>query len=117
MCAGKEWNVFYVVADDANGVVKFGITSGDPRPRLYRHARDGFVRVIRLLESLPDDVAPRLERAVLAALRNACEEPVRGLEYFPSRVLGLVLNMVDGWTEAPPVQVSEPVQLALDIAA
>ncbi|MFF7824222.1 hypothetical protein ACFZCM_03265 [Streptomyces rochei] len=109
--------MFYVVADDVNDVVKFGITSGDPRPRLAVHARDGFDRVIRLFEALPGDLAPRLERAVLAALRDAREEPVRGREYFPARVLGLILDVVDGWTSAPPAAVSEPVQLALDIAA
>jgi hypothetical protein len=101
MCAGKVWDVFYVVADDINDVVKFGITSGNPRPRLSRHARDGLDRVIRLVEDLPDDVAPRLERTVLAALRDAREVPVRGVEYFPARVLDLILDVVDGWTSPP----------------
>lgn len=116
-CAGKVWDVFYVVADDINDVVKFGITSGNPRPRLVVHGRDGFDRVTRLIEGMPGDLAPRLERAVLAALRDAREVPVRGREYFPARVLGLVLDVVDGWTAAPPAPVSEPVQLTLDIAA
>ena len=115
-CAGKTWDVFYVVADDINGVVKFGITSGDPRPRLYRHASDGLARVIRLVEGLPSDLAPRLERAVLGALRDARETPVRGVEYFPGRALGLILDVVDGWTSAPPAP-GQPVQLALDIVA
>jgi hypothetical protein len=117
VCAGKAWDVFYVVADDINGIVKFGITSGDPRPRLYRHARDGFDSVIRLVEGLPGDVAPRLERATLAALRDAREKPVRGIEYFPARTLGLILDLVDGWTSAASLPDSEPVQLALNIAA
>jgi hypothetical protein len=97
-CAGRAWDVFYVVADDSNEIVKFGITSGDPRPRFRQHSRDGFDRVIRLVESLPADVAPRLERAVLAALRDAREVPVRGTEYFPTRTLALILALVDGWT-------------------
>ncbi|GGU52372.1 hypothetical protein GCM10010274_46610 [Streptomyces lavendofoliae] len=97
-CAGKAWDVFYVVADDLNDVVKFGITSGDPRPRLRHHARDGFDHVIRLVEGLPGDVAPRLERTVLAALRDARESPVRGAEYFPVRTLALILALTDGWT-------------------
>jgi len=100
VCAGKAWDVFYVVADEINDTVKFGITSGNPRRRLGAHARDGFDSVIRLVEGLPGDLAPRLERAVLAALRDAREEPVRGREYFPARVLGLVLDVVDGWTAA-----------------
>jgi hypothetical protein len=108
--------VFYVVADEINGTVKFGITSGDPRPRLGIHARDGFGSVVRLIEGLPGDLAPRMERAVRGALRDAREAPVRGREYFPSRVLGLVLDVVDGWaTSLAPVE--EPDQLALDIAA
>lgn len=97
-CAGKTWDVFYVVADEIYDTVKFGITSGDPRPRLKAHARDGFDCVIRLIEGLPGDLAPRLERAILAALREARESPVRGAEYFPTRTLGLILDLVDGWT-------------------
>lgn len=116
-CAGKMWDVFYVVADDINDVVKFGITSGDPQYRLAFHERNGFDSVIRLVEGMPGDLAPRLERAVLAALRDAREAPVRGREYFPARVLGLVLDVVDGWTAVPPASVGKPVQLAFDFAA
>lgn len=116
VCTGKEWDVFYVVVDEISDIVKFGITSGDPRARLGIHARNGFDSVVRLLEGLPGDMAPRLERAVLAALRDAREAPVRGREYFPARVLGLVLDLVDGWT-ASPGSAEEPEQLALDIAA
>lgn len=108
ICAGRVWDVFYVVADDINELVKFGITSGDPRPRLSWHARNGFDRTVRLIKALPNDVAPRLERVVLAALRDAREAPVRGLEYFPAHVLGLVLDLVDGWTSVsetlPPLK-------------
>lgn len=81
--------------EDDFDVVKFGITSGDPRPRLSVHARDGFDRVVRLLEGLPGDTAPVLERTILAALRDAREKPARGREYFPTRVLPLVLDLVD----------------------
>lgn len=116
VCAGKVWDVFYVVADEINDTVKFGITSGDSRPRLKNHARDGFDSVVRLIEGLPGDLAPRLERAVLAALRDAREAPVRGREYFPARVLGLVLDVVDGWTTSP-APAGEPEQLALEVAA
>jgi hypothetical protein len=116
VCAGKTWDVFYVVADEANGTVKFGITSGNPRPRLGIHARDGFRTVVRLNEGLPGDLAPRLETAVRAALREAREAPVRGREYFPARVLGLVLDVVDGWT-ASSAPDGKPEQLAIDAAA
>lgn len=95
-CAGKEWDAFYVLQDELEDVVKFGVTSGDPRPRLLHHERDGFGQVLRLHTGLPGDVAPKLERTILAALRDAREEPVRGREYFPARVLPVVLDLVDG---------------------
>lgn len=47
MCAGKRWDVFYVVTDEDANTVKFGVTSGDPRPRLKNHARDGFNTIVR----------------------------------------------------------------------
>ncbi|MFF4146893.1 hypothetical protein ACFY0A_37460 [Streptomyces sp. NPDC001698] len=95
-CAYREWDAFYVVIDEVNDLVKFGITSGNPRRRLWHHERDGFDQVLRLHTSLPGDVAPKLEQTILAALRDAREEPVRGREYFPARVLPVVLDLVDG---------------------
>lgn len=94
-CMGKAWDAFYVVVDEVNGHLKFGITSGNPRPRLRIHERDGFDTVLRLATDLPDDAAPELERQILAALRDAGEQPVRGKEYFPLRVQALVLDLVD----------------------
>lgn len=95
ICVGNIWDAFYVVHDELQGVIKVGITSGDPRPRLTTHARDGFEEVLRIHSQLPDGVAPELERMVLAALRDVRETPVRGKEYFPARVLPLVLDLVD----------------------
>ena len=94
-CKGKVWDVFYVVQDDLNDVIKFGVTSGNPRPRLGDHERDGFDQVVRLHTGLPDDVAPWLERAIISALRDVREEPVRGREYYHVRALPLVLDLVD----------------------
>lgn len=94
-CKGKAWDVFYVVQDDLNDVIKFGITSGSPKQRLAVHERDGFDQVVRLHTGLPDDVAPWLERAIISALRDARDEPVRGREYYRSRVLPVVLDLVD----------------------
>lgn len=93
-CAGREWDVLYVVTDDLE-VVKFGITFGDPRRRLRVHQRDGLDQVIRLFTGLPDGVARPLEDNIKAALRDAREEPVRGREYFPLRALPLILDLVD----------------------
>lgn len=94
-CAYKDWDAFYVVTDEVNDLVKFGITSGRPQRRLADHAKDGFDLVVRLYEGLPGDAAPELERNILAALRDARERPVRGREYFPARVLPLILDLVD----------------------
>lgn len=94
-CSGKSWDVFYVVADEINNVVKFGITSGDPRPRLSQHERSGFDCVIRLVEGAPE--AHKLENLCISAMRDVGERPVRGREYFDIRSLGTILDIVDGW--------------------
>ncbi|WP_144317010.1 hypothetical protein [Streptomyces sp. sk226] len=109
-CAGHEWDAFYVVLNDDDGHVKFGITSGDPRARLRRHRRDGFLRVVRLLTGLPDDTARGVEKAVIATLQLAREKPVRGREYFDGRVLATVLDIVDHYPIAAPTlpQVTTP---------
>ncbi|MGY5034357.1 hypothetical protein ACWC9U_26570 [Streptomyces sp. 900116325] len=95
VCAGKTCDVVYVVRDEVNGVIKFGITSGDPRPRLGHHARDGFDQVVRLHAGLPADAAPELETMIGAAPLDAGEAPVRGREYFSERSLPVVLDLVD----------------------
>jgi hypothetical protein len=94
-CKGKVWDVFYVVQDALNDVIKFGVTSGDPRPRLGDHARDGFDELVRIHTELTGDAAPELERTIIAALRDAREAPVRGREYYRGRALALVLDLVD----------------------
>lgn len=95
ICRGQTWDVFYTVVDEVFDVLKFGITSGNSRARLRDHQKDGFGQVVRLHEKLPDGVAPELEGCVKAALRDAGEKPVRGFEYFPVRVLPVVLDIVD----------------------
>lgn len=94
-CHGKTWDVFYTVVNDEIDVLKFGITSGDPRFRLNSHRSDGFHRVVRLHTKLPEGVARELENTVIACLRDARERPVRGREYFHVRVLPVVLDLVD----------------------
>ncbi len=96
-CAGQVWDAFYVVSNPAAQRIKFGVTSGDPRPRLYVHKRSGYSDVVRLLTGLPGTVAPDAERAVLAALRLAGHRPLRGREYFDSAALAVVLDVADGW--------------------
>lgn len=93
--SGDDWDIFYVVANDRDKTLKFGVTSRDPRTRLGVHRADGLDRVIRLLTGLPVGVALDIERSVKSALRLAGETPVRGVEYFPAHVLGTVLDIVD----------------------
>lgn len=94
-CAYKEWDAFYLVRDNANDLLKFGITSGNPHRRLKVHAKDGFDVVVRLHVGLPGNTAPELERTIIAALRDAREAPVRGREYYRGGALALVLDLVD----------------------
>lgn len=81
-CAGRSWDVFYVVANPGTSTLKFGITSGDPRPRLADHALNGFRQVDLLLTALGGGAALSIERAVRVGLRAAGHRPVRGSEYF-----------------------------------
>lgn len=94
-CAGVTWDVFYVVTGPAG--VKFGITSGDPRPRLRVHRSNGYGRVVRLHEGLPGTTARDLERELLGLLRVSGVEPIRGREYFPAAALPTILYVVDDW--------------------
>jgi len=97
-CRGKLWDAFYVVEAEDQHRVKFGVTSGDARPRLADHRVAGYRTVVRLLTGLPDGAAPDAERAVKAALAMAGEKPVRGL----------ILDVADSWlargagTDDPP---------------
>jgi hypothetical protein len=90
-CAGKTWDAFYVVTDTS--VVKFGITSGDPRPRLSNHKADGLDKVARLLTDF--EKAPQLERACLRQMRKDGFYPVRGREYYRIDALPTILEVVD----------------------
>ena len=96
-CRGKLWDAFYVVEHEDQHRVKFGVTSGDARPRLADHRVDGYRTVVRLLTGLPDGAAPDAERAVKAALAMAGEKPVRGTEYFDASCLALILDVADSW--------------------
>ena len=93
----KPWDVFYVVTDLAMDRIKFGITSGDPRPRLRTHCADGYRKTVRLLTGLPGTVAPEIETAALAALRLAGVQPIRGREYYDASALALVLDVADNY--------------------
>jgi hypothetical protein len=99
ICGGKDWDVFYVLTAPELGRVKFGITSGDPRPRLASHRRAGYGTIVRLLTKLPSDAAVEAERAAIAALAAADIQPVHGREWFGIEALPVVLAVVDNLNE------------------
>ncbi|MGO8959107.1 MAG: hypothetical protein ACLQFR_17330 [Streptosporangiaceae bacterium] len=96
-CAGMAWDAFYVVSHAVGHRVKFGITSGDPRPRLRTHRRYGYSEIVLLRTGLAGTLAPDAENAVKAALRDAGEKPVRGMEYFDISCLALILDVATHW--------------------
>ena len=76
--------------------LKFGITSGNPKPRLATHRRDGYRTAVRLFTKLPPMKAAELEqRLKLMDLPAAGFSPVRGREYFGIDALPVVLGIVD----------------------
>ncbi|MEU1852908.1 hypothetical protein ABZ499_27490 [Streptomyces sp. NPDC019990] len=112
-CAGKVWDVLYVVADEWGELVKVGITSGDPRPRLADHRRLlGLDRVVRLHTGLPDGVARELERQVLAGLEAAGVSPVWGREtFYGPRALNRMLALIDHHPAVRQASRDEPGEL------
>lgn len=95
MCAGSEWDAFYIVT--GSGIVKFGISAGNGRHRLAIHAAKGLADVVHLAAGLPGTVALDTENAVKAALAAAGKKPVRGREYFDISCLALILDVASSW--------------------
>ena len=97
-CAWADQDVFYVVTGPPG--LKFGVTSGDPGPRLGDHYRGGYTRIELLLTGLPRLAAAELEQqAVRQALRESGYRPVRGQEYFSIKALPLVLTIVNEFAD------------------
>jgi hypothetical protein len=82
------------VREPISGRIKFGITSGDPRPRLGQHQAAGYRERVLVLESLPLGLAHKLEAAARVILMVSGLEPIRGREYFEAAALPLVLDIV-----------------------
>lgn len=89
------WDIFYVVRHPARDIVKFGVTSNDPRVRLAAHARNGFTEVLRLHTNVGDGIA--VERSMTLALLAADYKPVQGREYYPGAALDVILGVVDSF--------------------
>jgi hypothetical protein len=94
VCKGRIWDAIYVVRDPIKDIVKPGITSGDPRPRLYDHERAGLDEVVCVHTGMPDRAAFELERNILATLDAAGIKPVIGREYFPGDALPIILELI-----------------------
>jgi hypothetical protein len=116
ICAGQIWDAFYVVADLSAGQIKFGITSGDPGPRLRHHRAAGYRDVVRLMVGLPGTAAPEIESAALAALALAGFRPVRGREYYDVAALAVVLDVADNYPLPASSAADYPVSESLEIA-
>lgn len=96
LCAGSAWDAFYVVQDPVEGLVKFGISSGSAKGRLYAHQISGFTVRHRLFTGLPEGRALRTEQAVREELDRVGLRPARGREYFHDfEALDRVLSFVD----------------------
>lgn len=93
-CAATAWDACYVVINPVARRVKFGITSGNPRPRIGDHRRNGYTEVMR---SLTIPKARLLETSIKQALEWAGMKPVQGREYFDLTALALILDVVDGY--------------------
>lgn len=94
-CAHNEWDIFYVVVNDAAQRVKFGITTHNPRQRLKEHRRHGYTRAIRIMTDVPD--AASLEHVVQSALLDAGFKPVWGREYYEISAMAVILDIADNW--------------------
>lgn len=96
-CKNKVFDVFYVVTNPDAGVLKFGVTSGDPAPRLRDHRKHGYSEVVRLFRGMGQGEAATLERELLRLMACGSVPPVKGREYFPLTALNTVLYVADEW--------------------
>ena len=96
ICAGHVWDIFYVVTNPSASRVKFGITSGNPKPRLQAHARRGYRQVVRLIQ-YPN--ARQIEQYAMSELDSQCFYPIEGREYYNISALGAIFKIVDSYME------------------
>lgn len=101
-CAGKNHDALYVLLNEEEGLVKFGITGGDARVRLAQHRRNGYETLVRLILNLREGAATAIERDIIATLALAREIPVKGREYYRAATLALVLDILDNHPDIRP---------------
>lgn len=88
-CSNKQWNVFYLVINSGDDALKFGITSGNPKRRLYDHARNGYTEVVKIIKS---SNALNIEGQLRYILTSNGYIPIRGREYYSIDALSLILD-------------------------
>lgn len=86
-------DIFYVVTRAKDGGVKLGITSGEPKKRLCRHAYEEFNTVEFLVTSLPPGMADDTETRILKDLKSMGHYPVKGREYFGPEAQDIILKL------------------------
>lgn len=95
ICAKRIWDVFYIVVNKSASRVKFGITSGNPKPRLGDHARYGYTTVELCITDLVGSQASIIEQEIISTLYLAGFYPIKGREYYDIKALDLILKIVD----------------------
>lgn len=93
-CAGMDWDVIYVVMSDKLKRVKFGITSGDPRPRLSAHRSTGYNRTLYIATNI--DARP-VETDIKISLAIAGFNPIHGWEYFDINALATIMSTLESY--------------------
>jgi|ERR1035437_4130535 hypothetical protein len=94
LCAGREWDVFYLVHDPIMNHFKLGVTSNDPDPRLSTHKRDSFYKLLYLILNVD---ARELETQLLDFLSKSDYLPYRGNEYFSDDSLDSLLKELEAY--------------------
>jgi hypothetical protein len=93
-CAGKIWDVFYIVVDRGEACVKFGVTSGDPMGRLKDHLLNGFCYVAGVWTGLDPKIGHEIETDLRRILTSKGYQPVSGREYFEFACAELIYDHV-----------------------
>jgi hypothetical protein len=110
------WDVFYIVRKPGTGEIKFGISSGNPRPRLRTHYGDGYREQVLVLTDLPGTLAPEIESGAIAALALAGIKPLRGREHYGAEALAVVLDIADNYPRDARPSPGESIRAGQDTA-
>lgn len=93
-CSNKTWDIFYIVVNKNLNILKIGITSGDPRPRLLNHKSNGYEDIILIVNN-PN--AHDLENFILRSLRANKYSPSIRNEYFDLKYINSIYASIEEW--------------------